>query len=172
MHNLLAVSLICFALPLQAQHAHDSPTPTETGQAQFAAIAEIVAQLRVHPGTDWSKVNIDALRAHLIDMENVNTRAETTMSIDGRKITFQVTGEPDVAASIQRMLTAHGPMLAAETGWSVDVSPLSDGAVLTVAASSEEQISQIKGLGFFGLMTIGAHHQQHHLMIALGHDPH
>jgi len=32
--------------------------------------------------------------------------------------------------------------------------------------------TQIAALGFIGLMTIGAHHQEHHLMIARGGDVH
>jgi hypothetical protein len=27
-------------------------------------------------------------------------------------------------------------------------------------------------LGFFGVMTIGAHHQAHHLQMTMGEDPH
>ena len=44
---------------------------TQPGQGAFAAIQEIVEILAADPKTDWSKVNIDALRQHLIDMNNV-----------------------------------------------------------------------------------------------------
>ena len=41
-----------------------------------------------------------------------------------------------------------------------------------VALSVDGDAAQIQGLGFFGLMTIGAHHQEHHLMMAKGAGPH
>ena len=37
--------------------------PTQPGQEAFAAIQEIVAMLEADPRTDWSKVDIDALRS-------------------------------------------------------------------------------------------------------------
>ena len=43
--------------------------PTEPGQAAFGAIREIVGVLLTDPMTNWSKVNIDALRRHLVDMD-------------------------------------------------------------------------------------------------------
>jgi hypothetical protein len=43
--------------------------PTQPGQSAFAAIQEIVAMLEADPKTDWSRVNIEALRQHLIDMD-------------------------------------------------------------------------------------------------------
>jgi hypothetical protein len=52
------------------EHVGHSPasTPKEAGQSAFAATAEIVALLSNDPQTDWSKVNIAALRQHLVDM--------------------------------------------------------------------------------------------------------
>jgi hypothetical protein len=47
----------------------------EGGQSAFAAIQEIVSQLMADPTTDWSRVDIDGLRQHLIDMDNVTLRA-------------------------------------------------------------------------------------------------
>jgi hypothetical protein len=45
--------------------------PTLAGQDAFGAIQEIVQILQSDPKTDWSKVNISALRQHLIDMNEV-----------------------------------------------------------------------------------------------------
>ena len=44
---------------------------TQAGQGAFAAIQEVVEILAADSNTDWSKVNIDALRQHLVDMNNV-----------------------------------------------------------------------------------------------------
>ncbi len=44
---------------------------TEGGQSAFAALQEVVSYLMADPATDWSRVDIEALRQHLIDMDNV-----------------------------------------------------------------------------------------------------
>ena len=54
---------------------HVQTLPTETGQSAFAVIAEIVAILDAEPNIDWSSVYIDALREHLIDMDELTLRA-------------------------------------------------------------------------------------------------
>jgi hypothetical protein len=46
-------------------------TPTLPGQDAFGTIQEIVRMLDADPKTDWSKVNLEALRQHLIDMNDV-----------------------------------------------------------------------------------------------------
>jgi len=49
--------------------------PTQGGQAAFAAIQEIVRILDADPKTDWSRVNLEGLRRHLQDMDEVTMRA-------------------------------------------------------------------------------------------------
>ena len=46
-----------------------------SGQAAYATMAAIVAMLEADSTTDWSKVNIEALRQHLIVMNEVTLRA-------------------------------------------------------------------------------------------------
>ena len=53
------------ARPRQTPQQPPSPVATRGGQDAFAAIQEIVEILAADPKTDWSKVNIDALRQHL-----------------------------------------------------------------------------------------------------------
>ena len=170
--GLLSAAMMFVASNAMAQHAHRSGAPSETGQAQFAAIAEIVSLLRDDPNTDWEQVNIKALRDHLVDMDNVTTRASVERMVDGMSVMFMVTGDQVVAASIKRMVQAHSPMLQGSSGWTVLGEELEGGAKMVVRANSEDEMGQVLGLGFFGLMTIGAHHQQHHLMIAAGQSPH
>ncbi|WP_319485571.1 hypothetical protein [uncultured Cohaesibacter sp.] len=147
-------------------------TPTEAGQGAFATIAEIVSILQSNPATDWSNVSIDALRAHLIDMSEVTLNSKVERTTTDQSTVFRVTGEGRTIASIQRMVTAHAPMLSADTGWSVETETIDDGATMTITASEPTDLAKIAALGFYGVMTIGAHHQMHHLMIAEGHDPH
>ncbi len=170
--SLLSTAIILFTSSAFAQHKHQSNLPSETGQSQFAAIAEIVTLLRDTPETDWARVDIQALRDHLVDMDNVTIRASVTQERNGLSITFNVTGDVVVAMSIQRMVTAHSAMLQQSSNWRATALRKPNGASLKIQVNSPEELDQVKGLGFFGLMTIGAHHQQHHLMIASGLSPH
>lgn len=167
------------ASPLQAQHmdhaahvghgAQSGAEATETGQAAFAAIQEIVAILEADPHTDWSKVNIGALRAHLVDMENVTMRAKVRPLPIAGGMAFQVTSDdPDVVASIQRMVVAHAAVMNGVNGLRMKASVRPYGAMLGVEGNED----RIKGLGFFGIMATGMHHQAHHLSIARGLNPH
>lgn len=170
--GLLSTAVVFVASSAMAQHAHQSSSPSETGQSQFAAIAEIVTLLRDDPETDWAQVDIKALRDHLVDMDNVTTKASIVRTVDGLSVTFLVTGDETVAASIQRMVLAHSPMLQRSSDWSVIAEEQDGGATMMIRVGSDEELNQVTGLGFFGLMTIGAHHQQHHFMIATGRSPH
>jgi predicted transcriptional regulator len=169
----LCAFLVLATSPAFAQHAHHhSDGPTEVGQSAFAAISEIVEILQNDPETDWNKVNISALQNHLVDMDLVTTRTKVTVETNNKTVAITVSSQGEAVGAIQRMTTAHAPMLAAETGWEVDVDQTTSGAVLRIAVSSENELARVTGLGFYGLMTIGAHHQAHHLQIALGDDPH
>jgi hypothetical protein len=167
----ILISLL-IASSATAQHAAHTGGISETGQAQFATIAEIVNLLRDEPDTDWETVDISALRAHLLDMNNVTMASAVVATRQEQTITFDVSGNAEVAQSITRMVTAHAPMLAAATGWQVDVATTQTGATLTISAQTDGEFATIEGLGFFGVMTIGAHHQSHHLAIAKGATPH
>lgn len=161
------------ANPAVAQHVHGtSDHPVETGQSAFAAISEIVQILSKDPKTDWEKVNIQALRDHLRDMELVTTEASIDIRIDGNSVEFIVFGAGDVEQAVQRMTLAHAPMLQASSGWLVTAEPSKGGAIMRIAVKSDDDLARVRGLGFFGIMTIGAHHQAHHLEIASGNDPH
>ena len=83
-----------------------STTPTMPGQDAFGAIQEIVQILDADPKTDWSKVDLEALRQHLIDMNEVTLRADAApKAIDGG-LEIAVTGTGRTLAAIQRMITA------------------------------------------------------------------
>ena len=173
MRFFLFVASLLFAAPAFAQHSHSgsghaTDGPQETGQAGFAALAEIVAILKEDPETDWSTVNIAALRRHLVDMVLLTTAAEVTITADPKGARFEISGTGRVLEAIQAMVPAHAPFLAAETGWDVSTEELDDGMALIVDGDAV----RIQALGFFGMMTIGAHHQEHHLMLAKGSAPH
>lgn len=169
----LAILLMLVATPSIAQHAHSAMGatdvgPTETGQSAFAAMAEIVALLRSDDDTDWAIVDIAALQRHLVDMDLLTTQAVSVATPTATGAVFEVTGADEVIGALHRMVPAHAPFLDAETSWMTEVAETTGGVVMTVTGDA----SMIQGLGFHGLMTIGAHHQEHHLMIATGRSPH
>lgn len=184
---LIAAASLPGAALAQGMTAHDSqhhmahmaapaamatPDPaavTEGGQAAFAAIQEIVARLMTDPGTDWARVDVEALRRHLIDMDNVTLRAsiQTEPVADGAR--FRVTAsDPAVTASIRAMVPAHVATMNGVEGWDMRAEEIPGGAVMTVTGDP----LRIRALGFIGLMTVGMHHQEHHLALASGINPH
>lgn len=54
--------------------------PHEAGQSAFAAIQEIVMLREADRKTDWSRVDIEGLRQHLIDMQNVTLGTKVSSS--------------------------------------------------------------------------------------------
>jgi hypothetical protein len=148
----------------------DTSTPTMPGQDAFGAIQEIVRILEADPKTDWSKVNLEALRQHLIDMIEVTLNSEAvTKPIDGG-IEATVTGTGRTVEAIQRMVRAQAHQVDQThlNGWSAKTEPLPNGVVLTVTSSDPQQVQHIRGLGFIGFMASGSHHQAHHLAMAKG----
>ena len=145
--------------------------PTETGQAAFAAIQEIVVLLENDPKTEWSKVNIDALREHLVDMDQVTLHAKVVAQPVAGGMTFVVTAEGPVVDSIRRMVMAHAATMNGVNGWQYGAAEIPGGATMNVTVPARDQ-DMLRGLGFFGVLTIGMHHQEHHLMIARGEHPH
>ena len=146
--------------------------PKETGQSAFAAIQEIVAMLSANPKTDWSKVNIEALRQHLIDMNNVTLNASVESKQVGDSMQFTVTGDGAVKDSIKRMALAHAATMNGMDGWKITAEPIDNGVITTVTPPNTAAMIKLHALGFIGFMTLGMHHQQHHWMIANGMSPH
>ena len=146
--------------------------PTEAGQAAFGAIQEIVAILDADPNTDWSKVDIDALRQHLVDMNAVTLEAKVASApVEGGE-RFDVTGDGAVSDSIRRMLLAHAATMNG-VALRLDVRGPEDRGrrVAHRPRSAERRAAKLRGLGFFGVLTLGMHHQMHHLMLARGKSP-
>jgi hypothetical protein len=101
----------------QSPAQKQSSGPTEAGEGAFAAIQEIVALLNADPKTDWSKVDIDALRQHLVDMNNVTLKANVTSAPIDAGVRFEVTGEGPVRESIRRMVLVHAATMNGVDGW-------------------------------------------------------
>lgn len=145
--------------------------PTQPGQGAFAAIQEIVQILEADPHTDWSKVDIEGLRQHLIDMNNVTLDAKVRNELIDGGMRFIVTGTGAVADSIRRMVSAHAATMDGFGGWHFIAKNIDGGAILDVRVPAHD-LSELKALGFIGVLTRGMHQQGHHLMIARGEHPH
>lgn len=140
--------------------------PTMPGQDAFGAIQEIVRMLEADPETDWSKINLEALPQHLIDMNEVTLKANAAPTpIDGG-LQIDITGDNLTSAAIQRMVPAHAEELNQMNGWSARIEVLPGGVRLTVTSNYPKEVAHIRGLGFIGLLVSGSHHQPHHLAMA------
>jgi hypothetical protein len=141
--------------------------PTSPGQDAFGAIQEIVRILEADPNTDWSKVDIAALREHLIDMNEVTLHAAADERLLADGLDIVITGEGRTLEAIKRMVPAHAHELN-QIGWTSKAEEFSNGVRLVITTPEAQQIAKLKALGFLGIMTLGSHHQPHHLMIAKG----
>ena len=182
MSRSLSLCLALLILPASAMaqdHMHTAgmnrapdslSTPRQPGHAAFAAIAEVVRILEADPATDWSRVDIEALRQHLIDMDDVTMRAVVKKESVPGGARFTVTGTGRVADAIRRMSTAHASMASMEGQLRMTVETIPSGARVTVLSSSgtDKDVSRIRALGFVGVLTQPDHHAMHHLMIARG----
>jgi len=142
--------------------------PTMPGQDAFGAIQEIVRILEADPATDWSKIDLAALREHLIDMNEVTLKAAAVERPVDNGLQVDVTGSGRTLDAIRRMLPAHGRELNGLRDWHATTETLADGVRLTVTSSTPSEVAHIRGLGFIGLLVSGSHHQPHHLAMARG----
>ena len=51
-------------------------------------------------------------------------------------------------------------------GWNAKTEDLPNGVKLIVTSTDAKQVTKLRALGFMGIIVQGAHHQQHHLMMA------
>ena len=182
----LLISLFCSAAFLPVAFAdehkhehHDMASPvsplTEPGNDAFATIQEAVVKLLADPNTDWSRVNLEALRQHLVDMHNftINVVVTDQKEIkDGVQFTVKAT-TTEAAGSLERLFSAHPAILKQESGWDMQASKNKDGSFTAkVTSSKAEDVAKIRGLGYIGTVAYGTHHQLHHWQMATGVNPH
>ena len=133
---------------------------------------EIVEILEADPAIDWSKVNLDRLRQHLIDMHEVTLRANATVQPIQGGIQMTVTGSGRTLEAIQRMIPAQASEINGKNRWQAWTQTTPDGVTFVVTSADPKQVEIIRGLGFIGIMASGTHHQMHHLMMAKGEFTH
>ena len=104
-------------------------------------------------------------------MSNVTLAANVKNEFIDGGMRFDITGEGSVLDSIRRMTAAHAATMNGVDGWKFEAAEMEGGASLTVHPSAKD-IDKLHGLGLFGVLTLGMHHQMHHLIIARGENPH
>lgn len=186
-----ALLFVGFGKPVQAQHEHGHSGGQETtsspasstarstvlqapGQSVFGAVQETIRRLEADSTTNWSQVDVDRLRQHLIDMHHValNVAVEQKTPIDGG-VRIRIRPRKEAArASLRRVLDAHPRMLKQETGWTMRVEEQGDAYVLRVTTDEPSETDKIRALGYMGLLAYGQHHQRHHWHLVKGKHPH
>ena len=183
----LSLLLCILALPASAQeqphhNTHQGPHHdameqgelTEAGNSIFATVQEVIRRLQQDPDTDWSKVDLEGLRQHLLDMKDI---AENVEVVDQRRmpngvtlVVAPLTTRADEA--LERVLSAHPEQLRRETGWEMIVGRQGDQFRITTTSEDPDDTAIINGLGYIGLMAYGNHHQAHHWAMGSGKNPH
>jgi hypothetical protein len=145
--------------------------PMMPGQDAFGAIAEIVRLLDADPATDWAKVDIERLRQHLVDMNEVVLRSAVKQTPITGGLAMEITGTGRTEQAIRAMVVPHAVELDRLPSFSARTESIPGGVRLTVIARNPDDakvVARIRGLGFAGLIAEGAHHQAHHLAMAKG----
>ena len=155
-------------------HSMNQSPLMSPGNDAFGTIQEAIRELDADPKTDWSKVDLEVLRQHLVDMHNftinVEVRSQRPIENGFEAVIRPITKMSE--ASFDRVLAVHPMQLKKETGWAMHVSKTGDLYTLRVTTSNPAEVSRLRGLGYIGVMAVGTHHQSHHWGMANGSNPH
>ena len=185
----LSIAAMTIVMPMASAHTHHAnmnhaammghntaPTQvvlTESGTDPFATLQEVIAALESNTNTNWEKVNIEALRLHLVEMQDMTINVDVKQQhIDNG---FQAVVSPttsNAVKSLTRVLSGHPAQMKAETGWDMQVQINNSVFTLTVTTDNAKDVAKIRGLGYIGVMAYGNHHQPHHWAMASGDNPH
>lgn len=164
---LMILILSGFSAMVMAQQS----TPlTMPGNEIFGTIQEVVQKLEADPKTDWSKVDLEALRKHLLDMKAFTEEVEVISKKSIEKgVKIEVHAQTKRAAiALKHLFSMHPRMLKMEKGWDMEAAQNGDQWTITCTTPKISEVEEIRALGYIGLLTEGAHHQLHHWMIATG----
>ena len=173
---MVLMILIGFTTTAYGQHTmhhsdNDTSTPlTEPGNDIFGTIQEVVQKLEANPDTDWSQVNLEALRQHLLDMKAFTEEVDV---VSKREIEngIEITVRPNTERAVQaldRLFKMHPAMVKKEKRWDMQANKSEGDWIITCTTDAASEVAKIRALGYIGLLAEGAHHQRHHWMIATG----
>jgi hypothetical protein len=156
-------------------HAMHGKAPLESpGNEVFGAIREVIEKLEADPDTNWSQVDLEGLRRHLVDMLNFTVNVDVPLQRPIEK-GFEAVVKPttpEARQSLKRVFAAHPPQLKVETGWAMGIVEKDGSFIITVTTEKPSEVAKVRGLGYIGVMAIGSHHVHHHWMLATGQHPH
>ena len=155
------------------QKADTKAVLMQAGTDPFATLQEVINQLETNPNTDWEKANLEALRLHLVQMEDMTLNVDVVQSLIDKGFKAVVTPTtPRALKSMSTVLSAHPAQMKNETGWDMQVSENNGVFTLVVTTQNIAEVVKIRGLGYIGVMATGSHHQAHHWAMASGNNPH
>lgn len=159
-----------------SEHSKVALLPKEAGNDAFGTIQEIIKILQRDNQLDWRTVNLEALRAHLIEMQDMTLNVEVIAQtpINNGFVTLIKPTTERARTSMQKVFVVHPKMLVQENGYSMTVITKNNHfkVTVTVETTDRQAIAKLQGLGYIGVMALGDHHQAHHLAIAKGLSPH
>ncbi len=168
---LLGAIFFILTIHLNAQNHHQQTAPVSLpGNDIFGAIQEVVAKLEADPSTNWSNIDLESLRQHLLDMKAF-TEEVSVISKKPYENGVEIKVQPETKRaenSLKRVFNMHPAMLKKEKGWDM-ITKEDDGKwTIIVTTTKTAEVEKIRALGYIGILSEGAHHQLHHWMIATG----
>lgn len=170
---LVILVLLGISGTVAAQHTQMDHKPSSLsmpGNDIFGTIQEVVQKLEADPDTDWTKVDLEALRQHLLDMKAFTEEVKVILEKPiAHGVEILVKPETKRASTaLEHVMHMHPMMLKKEKGWEMNAKKEGDHWKISCTTSKEEEVEKIRGLGYIGLLAEGAHHQLHHWMLATG----
>ena len=169
--GFLLIFLMLITASANAQHHQmNNSQLSMPGNDIFGTIQEVIQKLESDPGTDWSKVNLEALRQHLLDMKAFTEEVEVVSQtpVDNGVVIQANPQTKRAGEALERLFKMHPGMLKQEKGWDMKSQPNAGGYLITVTTPEASEVDKIQALGYIGILATGAHHQAHHWMIATG----
>lgn len=167
----ICVLLLALAFQLNAQSNHATSPLTTPGNEIFGTIQEVITKLEADPSTDWSKVDLEALRQHLLDMKAF-TEEVSVISQKPFENGVEIKVKPETeraAGALKRVFKMHPAMLKKEKGWDMKTRKEDGEWTIIVTTPDASEVEKVRAMGYIGMLAEGAHHQLHHWMIATGH---
>jgi len=107
----------------------------------------VVRILEADPATDWSKVSLERLRLHLIDMNEVTLQSSVRTSQVVGGLAMEVTGSGRTEAAIRRMVVPHAGELNKMPAWAAETVEIPGGLRLVVTAKNRRKREPSHGSG-------------------------
>lgn len=179
MRPLLAAPLPVVLAFVSSLAAHPDPAgaepmlrPRPVGQAALGALSDLVSRLEADPATDWRRVDLEAVRQYLRDLDRVTLEAELAVRDRLGGIELEVrAADPGTVQAIRRLLPDAAARLAAARRWRVAVEPRADGLAVAITSLDPRDVARIRGLGLVGLLVAAATDEAYLLNLARGGPP-